>query len=695
LASIARSGRLTRFALVSILLAIYYVMAVSAVAQKSMTFDEMAHLTAGYTYWAFNDYRLHPENGNWPQRLGALPAVAGDFTFPRLDQPAWTVSNVWVMGDQFFYSSGNDADTMLGRGRAVMALLGVALGALVYGWARRLISPAGAWVSLVLFAFSPTLLAHGPLVTSDMAAALFFTAATGALWIVLHRVTPATVFGAAAMVAGVFLSKFSGPILVPIALVMLVLRLDSGRPLVLAFRGRTVESPSRARQLAVFMAVAAVIVCVTWALIWASYGFRYTAFAAATTGKDAFLAQLKDQPGLVGLFLSTARRFHLLPEAYLYGFTNTVQFASGRVAFLNGQFSTTGWWWYFPYAFAVKTTIPAMIVGLLALAALIVRWRSGDANESWQVRAQASLYAGTPLLALVYVYWAFALSSSLNIGHRHLLPTYPALCILAGGAVYWIQPLFERRPKAEPQTGRPRRKQRADLRGQSGAAFGSVKAAGVATMLLLAWHVVESVSISPNYLAYFNELAGGPAHGYRHLADSSLDWGQDLPALRRWLDSQGLQRQGAPQVYLSYFGTARPEYYGIQAIGMAGFIDRRPPQPPGPLGAGVYCISATILDVLGSMFWRPEYERDYQAALKNTTIFARAAENEQTKAALVRQTGEDFWRSTFVKFDQMRMGRLAAFLRHREPDAMVGYTILIYRLTDADLAKALNGPAPD
>ena len=148
-------------------------------------------------------------------------------------------------------------------------------------------------------------------------------------------------------------------------------------------------------------------------------------------------------------------------------------------------------------------------------------------------------------------------------------------------------------------------------------------------------------------------------------------------------------------MYLSYFGTARPEYYGIRANELAGVIDRQPPQPPEPLGAGVYCVSATMLDVLGSMFWRPETESDYQAALKNIMIFARASENEQTKVALMRQTGEEYWKKTFVAFDQMRMGRLAAFLRHREPDAMVGYTILIYRLTDAEVAQALYGPAPD
>ena len=185
-----------------------------------MTFDEMAHLTAGYTYWAFNDYRLHPENGNLPQRLGALPAVLAGPRFrgwiSRHGRRRMSMRSAISSST----SSGNDADTLLRRSRAVMALVGVALGALVYAWARRLISPAGAWVSLVLFVFSPTLLAHGPLVTSDIAAALFFTAAVGAIWVALHRVTPATVLGAGVLLAGAFLSKLSAPILLLVATVM-------------------------------------------------------------------------------------------------------------------------------------------------------------------------------------------------------------------------------------------------------------------------------------------------------------------------------------------------------------------------------------------------------------------------------------------------------------------------------------------
>jgi hypothetical protein len=147
-------------------------------------------------------------------------------------------------------------------------------------------------------------------------------------------------------------------------------------------------------------------------------------------------------------------------------------------------------------------------------------------------------------------------------------------------------------------------------------------------------------------------------------------------------------------VYLSYFGTARPEYHGIQATRLAGFIDRRPPEPPAPLGGGVYCVSATVLNVTSRLFYKPEDEPDYQAALKNLAILARASETEQAWAAVMRQTGEQYWHDLFTRFDQLRTGRLMGFLRGREPDAMAGYSILIYRLTDAEVTAALNGPPP-
>ena len=91
---------------VAALLALYDVMALSAASEKSMTFDEMAHLTGGYTYWAFNDYRLHPENGNWPQRLGALPAVLGGATSPVSINPHGRLPTSTPSAISSLYSAG-------------------------------------------------------------------------------------------------------------------------------------------------------------------------------------------------------------------------------------------------------------------------------------------------------------------------------------------------------------------------------------------------------------------------------------------------------------------------------------------------------------------------------------------------------------------------------------------------------------
>jgi hypothetical protein len=104
-------------------------------------------------------------------------------------------------------------------------------------------------------------------------------------------VTPAIVASGAVLVAGCLLSKLSGPILAPIVVTMLAIRLIDGRPIVVSLRATPIEYGGRARQLLVILGVLAACSLVAWGLVWASYGFRYGAFAAATTGKDTFLGQ--------------------------------------------------------------------------------------------------------------------------------------------------------------------------------------------------------------------------------------------------------------------------------------------------------------------------------------------------------------------------------------------------------------------
>jgi hypothetical protein len=165
------------------------------------------------------------------------------------------------------------------------------------------------------------------------------------------------------------------------------------------------------------------------------------------------------------------------------------------------------------------------------------------------------------------------MTSHLNLGVRHLLPIYPFLYVLAGSLV--------------PELDRWRRASRIV------ALLIMVGVIAVSSRIVffpaygLRWQIV-----APHYLAYFNELAGGPDNGYKELADSNLDWGQDLKNLKLWLVAHDIK----DPIYLSYFGTADPHYYGISHYNLSGRYLFEPQQgfdvlKPG----GIIAISATTL----------------------------------------------------------------------------------------------------
>ena len=164
--------------------------------------------------------------------LGGAAATRGrPEASPSLHQEAWYTSDVFALGKQFFYETGNDPDAMLGQARMMIILLSLVLGVAVFWWAKRLWGTAGGYVALVLYTFSPTMLANGRLVTTDLAVSLFFLLSVGGVWWVLHRVSLASVLLGAVALAGLFLSKMSAALIVPMGLVLAAVRLVSGRPL--------------------------------------------------------------------------------------------------------------------------------------------------------------------------------------------------------------------------------------------------------------------------------------------------------------------------------------------------------------------------------------------------------------------------------------------------------------------------------
>lgn len=649
---------------VGALIAVHLALGLGAASRKSMTFDEGIHVTGGLSYWRTNDYRLQPENGNWSQRLVALPAWLAGFTAPEFTGPAWQTADVRGLEGELFYGSGNDADTLLARSRLAMALPSAVLAVVVFVWSRRLFGTAGGLISLTLYAFSPTMLANGFLTTSDLFAALFLLAAVGTQWSLLWRITPLTFATAAVCTAGALLCKSSGALLLPIGVALLVMRMFYADPAVIAC-GRPRLLSGRTAQVLLFATVGAVEVLTVALLVWASFGFRYAAFGTQVETAQFEIPWSDVEGGLSPVshgIVQFVRHRKLLPEAYVYGLSQLLT-TKDRSSYFHGQLSWTGWTLFFPASLLLKT--PLELFFLLGIAASALRWRakSGIPTSTGPTEVPTTMRGVIPLLVLWTVYWVFAIASGLNIGHRHLLPTYPPMFVLCGAAGAWFSTnstLALRRPS---------------------------KVRVLVTVLLTAY-AAEALSFWPHYLAYFNVLAGGPRHAYRWFVDSSLDWGQDLKELRSWLDIHLDESSAHAPVYLSYFGVARPDYYQIHAAQLPGKGISLSPRLPLPLAPGLYCVSATMLEQVYSRprgRWNVLYEQLYQQGRE----FVGALKNRGD--ASVESLSLDEQKACAL-FEELRWARLCSFLRAREPDDSVGYSILLYRLTEAELTNALDGP---
>jgi len=389
----------------------------------------------------------------------------------------------------------------------------------------------------------------------------------------------------------------------------------------------------------------ALLAVVAYGAVWAVYGFRYP--ASARFGDRIRLqheAYIRQRIPTTATILTVADNHRLLPNACIQGFLFNQAQMQQRSAFLAGRYSAKGWWYFFPVAFLIKTPIPLLVLFLAGLGLCVWRYREWLAD-------------GLFLLLPPAVFMGAAMLTRINIGLRHVLPVYPFVILLAAYAAARLEIPFRR----------------------------------IAVCVLIVIATAESLIVFPDYLAYFNFLVGGSRHGYKYLVDSNLDWGQDLKGLKRWLDRQ----QTSAPVYLSYFGTAQPSYYRIEAKRLPGYHDFFGGAELMPLRGGIYCISATMLQCVYTPYpgvWSEDYEKLYQQTFQNVAIFERAQADPAARERLLREHGVPFWNQQFEAFNQLRFARLCAWLRRRAPDDQVGHSILIYRLTDHDLQEALFGP---
>jgi hypothetical protein len=528
---------------------------IGAMRQESATVDETGVLGGGYSYWLGHRYRLKPDSPplsqliaaaplslldvklspfadtvvsgrllaepgtRWDLREGGPPLRTGE-VFPRgptFYHYPWDESKAF--GEELVYGGANDAEKLMFWGRLPEVLLTLLTGLLVFVEARRL---QGAWAGLLgaaMFLLNPVILAHGHIIHTDIGMTLTYAWAVVMFARLLE--SPAVLRAVWAGIAtGLALAtKFTAVILLPTFIILWLLcrwrerraHLATAAPVVApvpdAGTRPSASAPAWLHWLTLALAAWAVLLIV------------YAPHWSPAPPIDPVTA---DKLGVPHWFL--ALRPVLIPAEYFKGLAMTTPlYASvGLGSYLNGVWSDTGWWYYYPVAFAMKNPLPFLIF-IGAGAALALRYRR-------EVRL-----AEMAAWAAVVVFFLFATRSRTNIGVRHVLPVYPLLSIAAAcSIVRWLERL--------PANAR--------------RSYGRWVIAALPASAL----VVAGLAY-PAFLSYLNPLAGGTAHGYRRLLDSNYDWGQDFIRLRRFLDERKIDK-----VYLAAFGNeAAIEYYKIPA----------------------------------------------------------------------------------------------------------------------------------
>lgn len=508
-----------------LLLALFAVQSLCFIGTQSLTYDEPGHIFAGLDAWRHGRFEMwidHPPLGRFWLTLPLARAqveIVQESPDRRYRVTAIHPGPEWLAWHT----------------RPMNTLLGVALGITLWFATRRMFSQGAAHVALALFAFTPSLIAHYSLATTDGIGALFvfLTPCQLVLWKRNPGRKQTVLMGL--VLGGLLLAKLYTP---PEALLALGLMLVLGRDSILRHPRDWNWRP------------ALVALSIALLTFWAGYLFHVT---RVKSGNGRVVATFPHRAARTLATQSKAQFNLLLPAGeYAEGLRQvSLSNRDGRATwFLGKMYPHGGPKLYYPTAIALKwpTVVVLLFCGSLLLGVGKTCRAPGDLGI-------------TSLFGLLFL--AFALQSRITIGERHLLPLYPFALLIAGG-------IWEHA-----------RRHRAAL---------------AVLVLALCVNAADALRCAPDYLAYFNVFVD-PQNSWRLLADSNLDWGQGLIALRAYQ-----QRHPEEVLHLAYFGSVAPSLYGIRASSL-------PPNErvDGTIIAGASCLSGLMLDDQDSYAWLQAY----------------------------------------------------------------------------------------
>lgn len=473
-----------------------------SVRRESQTWDEANHIFTGYRSWTHADFGLNPEHPPLLKLLATTPLLWSQPKSPALEE-RYFKEDAFLRGKEFLYQ--NDPEKILARTRTVAASLALLAALVVFFGTREMFGRGAAFIALALLTFDPNLLAHGALITTDVGLACFMFLSVYLFYRFVKSPSALLLIMAGIVVGFVLAVKHTGLLVLP-ALFLLTLS---------EIIFNAVDRKNIGRDALKLLGALALITLIGWVVLWSFYRFRYDARPDGLQMNPPLVEYVKGLKPSEAWPISTAARFHILPESYLYGLVDVRLTADYYTSYVLGKVYAHGVWFYFPVVFLIKSTVGVLVLFLLSLG--VVATRSMN-------RRREIVFLVVPMIFYLLV----AMTVGMNIGVRHILVVYVFLYVLIGGAASF---LFQRSRRW---------------------------AYAVAVFLLV--HVGSSVMAFPNYIPYANEVWGGPSQTHKYLTDSNSDWGQQLKSIKQYLDQRGTQ-----ECWFLYFaeGVAEPIYYGI------------------------------------------------------------------------------------------------------------------------------------
>jgi len=585
---------------VGLLLLLHAILLAWSATRHSPVVDEVGHMPAGLSHWKLQRFDLYNVNPPLVRTVATLPLhlmdvpidFAGYQILPK-HRSEFGIGSRWITDHPESFLR----DFTIARWACIPFSM---LGAMTcFLWARELYGHAAALMALCLWCFCPNILAHGSLMTPDAGATAIGVTACYVFrkWLI-HRTFDWAAFSGL-MLGLTLLTKFTWLFLLglwPLCWFVKRLFVES-----VQFHER--QGASRrcfAGSIADSTAASAVrligvprwrddlghMILILMVALWilnSGYLFEdcfqklgdFHFFSQSLSGHepDKYLSD-------GGNRVRSTLLGHIpmpVPRNFLQGIDHIkFEYEMGYRSYLRGVKRHGGWWYYYLYAMLVKMPVGTLL--LIAVAAVCglfyhrghgvrggkTEYREADVSRSptgsslrssvnsvvkSAIRLVAQKASSTEqgtrradslplarsfwfetfylLAPAIGILWLVSSQTGFNHHLRYVLPAFPFLFIFASRTALLLE-----------------------------SRFLAVRAVPIISM---AWMIVSSLSVYPHSLSYFNEIAGGPINGWKHLDYSNIDWGQDMILVKEWV----AQHPDARPLFILQTGYVSPQQMGI------------------------------------------------------------------------------------------------------------------------------------